>query len=237
MFDKTPQLYDEIYGRMKNYEAEASHAIELIEERNPNAKTLLDVACGTGQHLAWFSKRFECEGLDLDPNLLGIARTRNTEIPLHLGDMISFDLRKTFDVVTCLFSAIGYVVTLEKLRAAIKRMSVHLNPGGVLIIEPWLYPEMVELRNIHADFIDEPELKVARISRVEVDGRVSNVIFEYLIGTPDAITRESEVHVTGLFTRDEYQSAMEDAGISDITEGPRLSGLGGRGLFVGVKNG
>ncbi|GAC1410946.1 MAG: hypothetical protein NVSMB57_05140 [Actinomycetota bacterium] len=230
MFLKTPHLYDEIYGRIKDYAAESAHAIRLIEDRNPGAQTLLDVACGTGQHLAHLSKRFAAEGIDLDPALLEIASKRNPEVPLHVGDMTSFELGRTFDVDTGLFSAIGYVVTVERLGLAIQRMAAHLNPGGVLLIEPWLTPGVVEPRNIHASFIDDPELKVARISRIVVEGRVSNVEFEYLIGTPDGISHEHETHVTGLFTRDEHLDALNDAGLTATFDEEGL--FRGRGIYI-----
>ena len=77
------------------------------------SRRLLDVACGTGLHLSYLTYRFQVEGLDRDEQLLAIARQRNPEVPLHHADMVDFALGRTFDVVTCLFSAIGYVKTLE----------------------------------------------------------------------------------------------------------------------------
>ena len=57
---------------------------------------------------------------------------------LEVADMTSFDLGRRFDVVTCLFSSIGYVGTAERLDQAIATMAAHLEPGGTLIVEPWL---------------------------------------------------------------------------------------------------
>ena len=54
--------------------------------------------------------------------------------------MTAFDLGCRFDVVTCLFSSIGYVGTVERLDQAIATMAAHLEPGGTLIVEPWLSP-------------------------------------------------------------------------------------------------
>ena len=55
--------------------------------------------------------------------------------------MINFDLGRTYDVVTCLFSAIGIVGTYERLERAIWCMARHVRMGGALIIEPWFSPE------------------------------------------------------------------------------------------------
>ncbi len=44
--------------------------------------------------------------------------------------MESFDLAKEFDVITCLFRAIGYVRTLPALEATLRNFARHLRPGG-----------------------------------------------------------------------------------------------------------
>jgi SAM-dependent methyltransferase len=54
------------------------------------------------------------------------------------ADPADFNLGLTFDAVVCLFSAIGYVVTVKRLHSALAAMARHLRPGGVLLVEPWL---------------------------------------------------------------------------------------------------
>ena len=44
------EIYDAVYS-LKDYAAEASAVHKMIRERCPTARTLLDVACGTGKHL------------------------------------------------------------------------------------------------------------------------------------------------------------------------------------------
>ena len=74
--------------------------------------------------------------------MLAVARQRLPELTLRQGDMRTFDLGKQFDAITCLFSAIGYMPTIDDVRAAIGNMAHHLRPGGVLLVEPWLTPDM-----------------------------------------------------------------------------------------------
>ena len=126
----------------QDYAAETQRLTEVIatHKRAPG-NTLLDVACGTGGHIPYLKDRFEIEGLDLNEVFLDIARERNPEVTFHLGDMIETDLGRQFDVVTCLFSAIGYVKTAERMAAAVANMARHVAPGGVLIVEPWFSPQ------------------------------------------------------------------------------------------------
>ena len=104
----------------------------------PRAETLLDVACGTGHHMELLREWFTVEGVDLEPGLLEVARSRLPGVPLHLGDMRTFNLGRQFDVVTCLFSSIGYMQTPEDLLHALVNMAGHLAPDGVMLVEPWL---------------------------------------------------------------------------------------------------
>ena len=142
MFSQTVQYYDSIYQSMKDYGAETETLTAFVHQycRSPGNR-LLDVACGTGLHLTYLKQHFQVEGLDLDEQLLAIARQRNPEVPLHHADMTDFDLGGTFDIVTCLFSAIGYVKSLENLSRSVQCMAQHLTARGVLLIEPWFTPE------------------------------------------------------------------------------------------------
>ena len=49
MFSKTAQWYDAIYSS-KDYKAESDAVLSLLKEKYPDARSLLDVACGTGEH-------------------------------------------------------------------------------------------------------------------------------------------------------------------------------------------
>ena len=231
MFSRSARIYDAIYASIRDYPREAAQLDALIQARRPGAKSLLDVACGTGVHLDHLAGRYEVEGLDLDPEMLAVARERLPDATFHQGDMASFDLGKRFDAVVCMFSSIGYVKTEEWLRDAIASMARHLEPGGVLVVEPWLTPDAWSDRHVGAVFVDEPELKIARVNVAEREGTISSFEFQYLVGTPDGVEHFSERHELGLFTVEQQLEAFRAAGLEaeHDPEGPM-----GRGLYVAV---
>src|SRR4051794_33235442 len=136
MFDSSADFYDLLYANV-DYNGEVTKLHELIAETHPNARTLLDLGCGTGRHLEMFGRLYEPQGLDLNPALLKVAQTRCPDITFHTMDMAGFALDSSFDIITCLFSAIGYVRTPERLVETVAAAARHLNPGGLFLVEPW----------------------------------------------------------------------------------------------------
>ncbi len=232
MFTKTARYYDAIYA-WKDYEGEASRLHDAIQRRRPGARTLLDVACGTGKHLELLRAHYEVEGIDLDPTMIRIARERLGETaPLHVGDMSEFDLGRTFDVVTCLFSSVAYTVTVERLDRSVANLARHAAPDGLVIVEPWFTPDAWTPRHVHAIFVDEPDLKVARISVSPELSDPLTMTFDYLVATPDGVEHLTEDHVVGMFTHEQYVDAFRRAGLA-VERDPE--GLMGRGLYIGVR--
>src|ERR1700740_1622552 len=121
MFTKSAAFYDLIYS-WKDYRQEVDRLLVIVRGRVPEAKAILDVACGTGEHLRYLPD-FDRTGLDLDPKLLCVAKGKLPDVTFIQSDMRAFDLGRQFDVVLCLFSAIGYVLTVEKLNAAVSSMA------------------------------------------------------------------------------------------------------------------
>jgi ubiquinone/menaquinone biosynthesis C-methylase UbiE len=230
MFSKTARYYDKIYS-FKDYRAEAQSLTAVIDQNlRSGGNRLLDVACGTGHHIEHLKKRFAVEGLDLSEELLELARQQNPDVLFHQADMVHFELARQFEVVTCLFSSIGYVRTVENLRQAINCMAQHVVPGGVVLIEPWFTPDTWHPGTVHAMLIDEPELKIARVNTSFSEGRLSYFDLHYLIGTPQGTEHFVERHELGLFDRDEMTAAFEAAGLEVSYD---EEGLTGRGLYIG----
>jgi ubiquinone/menaquinone biosynthesis C-methylase UbiE len=232
MFIKSATLYDAIYS-WKNYadESEKIHALIQKHKRSPGS-ALLDVGCGTGAHIAHLKNFYAVEGLDLDEQLLEVARQRHPSVAFHHGDMAGFNLNRTYDVIVSLFSAIGYVKTVTRLNQTIHTMARHLAPGGVILIEPWFTPDQFHIGTPHAVIVNEPDLKIARMNVSKTEGTVSILDFHYLVATSGGVEYFTEVHELGLFTVDEHLQAFRECGLEVIHD---PEGIFGRGLYIGIK--
>jgi ubiquinone/menaquinone biosynthesis C-methylase UbiE len=230
MFTESAELYDAIY-RFKDYAAEAAQIAALVRATHPEAHSILDVACGTGEHARHLaaSHAFDVDGLDLDAGLLRVAREKHQAGNFFQADMSDFAFEKRYDAVLCLFSSIAYLVTLERTRRALECFRRHLREGGVLLVEPWFPPGGLEDGRVFRHTGTHLGKTVERVSRNEIDGRVSRLRFDYHIDTSDGVRHVSEVHELGLFTTDEMATAFEAAGLRAEFD---AVGLTGRGLWV-----
>jgi SAM-dependent methyltransferase len=187
------------------------------------------VACGTGAHLRFLAEHYRCEGVDISGELLAIAAERVPGAALHEADMTSFSLGRRFDAVVCLFSSIGYLGTPERLDAAIATMAAHLAPRGVLLVEPWLEPHVWTEGHLSALFVDEEDVKLARLGVAATEGRLAVLELAHVIATREGVEHFDERHELALFTVDEHLAAFRRAGL-DVRHEP--GGLIGRGLYT-----
>lgn len=225
-------VYDLIY-EWKDYAREANLLRWIIAAKKKSAgNALLDVACGSGRHLAELQRDFVVEGMDLSEDLLAVAKQRLPDVPLHHGDMTDFSLGQQFDVITCLFSAIGHALTADNLNKTLRCMSAHLVPGGVAIIEPWFTPEQYHAGTAHASFVNKPEIKIARMNLSEQRGNLSVFDMHHLVADAGGVRHFVEHLELAMFTHEEYMQAFAEAGL-DVTHDE--VGLMGRGLYIGVK--
>jgi SAM-dependent methyltransferase len=227
-------VFESIYrSRGKDWRKEAQDVAEQIRSRFPGARSLLDVACGTGAHLEVFRELFEhVEGVEIADPMRELAIRRLSGVPLHQGDMRGFDLGRTFDAVCCMFCSIGYLDTVSEMRDAVRSMARHLNPGGVLVIEPWWFPEQFIDGYVAGDLSREEHRAITRISHSTREGDKTRMELRYVVGEASGITEFTEIELLTLFTRDDYLSAFEDA---DCPAEFLPGGPTGRGLFVGVR--
>ena len=230
MFSGSAEYYDLIYSSKKNYPAEAAQVAARLRQLNPQCRTVLDVACGTGAHARLLAADgFEVDGLDLDPGLIRVAREKHPAGRFFVADMSDFHLPHRYHAVTCLFSSIGYLEEIGRVAAALRCFREHLAPGGVVLVEPWFEPGVLEHGRIMQTTAESQGATVTRKSRLEVEGRFSIIHFDYEITDASGAHHVTESHKLGLFTRDEMLDAFRQAQLQPEYD---PHGLTDRGLYT-----
>jgi ubiquinone/menaquinone biosynthesis C-methylase UbiE len=93
--------------------------------------TLLDVGCGTGNHIArYIARGFDASGIDGSANMLGHARAANPSAVLELADVERIPFPDaSFDFVLCV-EVLRY---LPDAAPCIREMARVLTPGGTCL--------------------------------------------------------------------------------------------------------
>jgi SAM-dependent methyltransferase len=233
MYTDAAPLYDLIHeARGRDADSESDAFIREIHKRSPGARTLLDVACGTGANLLRFAESFEVMGLDASEDMVSLAREKCPGVEFVTADMRACDLVRRFDAIVSLFSGVGYLVEESDLREAVSTMAKHLNPGGVLMLEGWVEVDQWLGSGVSVDSCRTDNAAIARVTRSSAEGMRSSFTCRYTVATNEGIDTIDEHHVMRLADPEEFASAYDEAGLSF----ERLPNLvrAGRAVYVGV---
>ncbi len=108
---------------------------KILHKRAPHAKSILEIACGTGNILKPLSTQYDVAGLDLSSKMLEMARKKLPNTPFYEGDMVNFKLHKKFDVILCIFDSINHLTHFDQWEATFDSVKAHINDGGVFIVD------------------------------------------------------------------------------------------------------
>ncbi len=230
------RYYDQIYLQMNDYESESKIVKHIIRqfEKKPS-KTLLDVGCGTGEHLKHLSQNFRCKGIDISKEMIETARAKVADAEFEIADMIDFSLGQKFDVITCLFSSIGYVQTFKNLVKTLKNLLYHLNDEGLTLVEPWVFKKEFRKGTVSIDTYEDDKIRLVRMGTSKLTRSQWLVYFHYLIGTDGEIKHAREVHKMLAADYEDYVRAFNLAGYSETKFLKEDQWTRSRGLFVATK--
>lgn len=220
-FKKYSQYYDLLYAD-KDYKLESEYILKHIFS-NKNAKTLLEMGCGSGGHSEYFSKKgLAITGIDISETMIEIAKNKN--IPNFnpvVGDITNFSFEKKFDSVISLFHVISYLNDNESLFKCFQLAFDHLNPNGYFIFDFWYTPNIEFYRpEIRIKRKENNILSITRITEPEIFSlkKIVNVNFDIFIKdkfTGD-ISNLKEVHPMRHFDIEELKNIAKNVGFDFV---------------------
>lgn len=240
LYRKFARYYDRIYENIDLHNE--ADFIKLVVEQHKTSpgNKLLDMACGTGRHAQLLKDSFDVLGVDVNSEMLKIAREKLPDIILLEGDMKELNLDKKFDVVICMFSAMNYNTTLEEFKGTLKNFYNHLNEGGVLIFDYGINQENWIEGLVSVDTVVDDDLKLARICQSQLEDGIFHANFVFLIKEKGKLDFDIDQHKLGVLGIEEVIDSMTKTGFesfiySDFTEKEWDVLSGERPIFVGVR--
>lgn len=192
----------------------------------PAAGRLLDLACGEGSFLIGMSAAgWQSTGLDQSESLLRIARVNAREAgqPVRFihGDMRRLSFAAEFDLVTCWFDSLNYLLSEEDLLRTFQGVYQALTPGGVFIFDMnTMYGLSVDWQRFPA-YVQQNDdtLFEVHLPSYDYENQVASIRIIFFIRTGDPSSlygsweRVEETHREKSYTLEKIQAILEQAGL------------------------
>lgn len=113
---------------------------EYMEDLGLKPKKWLDIACGEGSLAVSMAERgYQMIGIDQSPKMIDLAKKRaanmGVQVDFRVEDMRSLPFEDTFDLVTCFFDSLNYMLTVGDLQDAFKGAYRALHAEGFFIFD------------------------------------------------------------------------------------------------------
>ncbi|MDD3563571.1 MAG: class I SAM-dependent methyltransferase [Candidatus Cloacimonadaceae bacterium] len=108
---------------------------KLASHYHIETDAVLEIACGTGKNLSYFSRSKYIYGLDLSPVMLQSANINIPRAQLSLQDMSDFKIDRKFDLILCMFDSINHLLNYSQWLSTFKSVSDHLLQGGFFVFD------------------------------------------------------------------------------------------------------
>ena len=196
----------------------------LLEKLNLRPKTLLDVACGEGTFAnAMAEKGYHVTGIDQSQEMLRIARENahrvNLDVEFHEMDMRELKLSKSFDLVTCWFDSLNYLLTTEDLYLTFNRVQHHLNKGGFFIFDINTIYWLRTLAQRHAVTIEKETKDFFQVHRHSYNETTHIATFHLIAFIKENncwLRYVDEKHLERGYSFDEIRTSLQKAGLTEI---------------------
>ena len=131
-YDAFARFYDAVQG---DGAERAAFLRKLISRHHQSARTVLELACGTGSILEHLEADFDVTGLDVSAPMLEVAAMKLSGVRLIQADMTQFELGEQFDVVLCVYDSINHLLEYREWEAVFDRAHEHLDRGGIFLFD------------------------------------------------------------------------------------------------------
>lgn len=135
--ERLSQVYDIGWGRF--VEQYLSLIDQLSEKSSIDRGRMLDIACGTGILAISLGIRGHIvHGINISSEMVALAKSKSIKMPnvsFEVRDMTRFIIRDEFDLITCTFNSLNYVLNIDGVEAMFRRVAPSLKKSGLFIFD------------------------------------------------------------------------------------------------------
>ena len=114
----------------------ATKLFAFLKNRHYFVRSVLDVACGTGEFLSIMQNGCsDLVGIDFESAMIDVAKKQVPDASLRVEDIFDFDLGRKFDLVSCNYETVNFALDENQLKKLFERVAFHLNNGGIFVFD------------------------------------------------------------------------------------------------------
>lgn len=210
-----PGYWDMAFSDETPYEAtfiEEAAAHYLRSDR----LSVLEIGCGGGRQVVELAKRgFDVTAFDLNESCIAWTqrqlKRRRLTADVFCGDMTSFRLSRSVDLVHCLVNTFRHLLTEEAARNHLESVAQSLRPGGIYLLGFHLLPPDTAEEDCERWTVNHRSTRVTTTIRVlnfSRRKRIETVRFSLKVTTPKKIIRLSTDHQLRIYRADQFRTLL-----------------------------
>jgi SAM-dependent methyltransferase len=195
----------------------------VLRTLGAHPKALLDVACGEGTFAVAMAKAgMEVVGLDLSDRMLEIARSTAEEQGVNArfiqADMRAIGLEPKYDLATCWYDSLNYLLSPDDLTAAFRGIAASLEPDAHFIFDMnTIYGLAVLWRSQPFCVIqDTSEIFDVHTNSFDFEGSLATKRIVVFFKRGVAWDRIDEEHIERGYSLGEIRACLAAAGLREI---------------------
>lgn len=224
MFENELAEFYDFMRTFRNYDLECKFADEMIKSYSPNARNILDICCGTGEHAIRMAQRgYTVTGVDASQDMINIAQEKTNRAGVSVRyertDIRDFKPSAQYDAAYCLGYTFLYMLTHTDVLEFFDKVKNVLIPGGVFLVDFMNGWSFLKEPSRDKFFYQAEGLKIFQFEQATLNkqDRLIHIEYCYLIDREGeqikTIFAEEDLRI---FFADEVQTLMKSSDFKNI---------------------
>lgn len=213
-------LYDQLMNDV-DYEKWFNYIEEIFERNGKKPRTILEMACGTGNLTEFFCKEnYEVTCFDLSEEMLTVASSKLSSyrnVNILKQDMTELNLSDNkFEVIVSACDSINYIISLDDLLRVFKNAYNHLEQGGLFVFDINSY---FKLKNVIGENIfveDQEDIFYVWDNEFLEEEQLCNFYLTFFVKEDGLYRRFDETHVERAYQTEEILDALKKSGFKKV---------------------
>jgi ubiquinone/menaquinone biosynthesis C-methylase UbiE len=194
-------------------------ALEQVGAGATDIGKILDLACGDGTFAVGMARKgSSVTGIDSSPRMLEFARKKAGEagvsVEFILGDIRSLEFDSRFDLVTCWYDSLNYIIDKGDLRHVFEGAARALKNRGLFVFDMNTIYGLVVLSREYPCYVENETSDIFEVHRHEFDyeSGIATMKITCFVRENDGWRRVDEEHMERGYSQEEIREILNQAG-------------------------